>query len=268
MNYTEHLVDVGDVKINVAEFENNGPPIIFIHGITSVWQRWSAILDYFTPEFHCLAIDLRGHGKSGHVHGKYHRDQYASDVVKLARDYIGKPVYLVGSSLGATTAVTATSLMPDDVIAAVYSDSPLFNHLRPGDHAGDRFNSRVEALKKAKTVDDLVPMARPQVQSEEAAIERATGWLQMDPNLLEMTANGSAVVGWDVEGQLSTATSRALLMQADPSSGGVLDDDEAEKAMGLLPNARLKKWPGVGHTIHDEQPEDFSSSVKEFFSEE
>lgn len=255
------------MKINYAEFENNGPPLLFIHGVTSIWRAWSEIIPEFTADWHCFAMDLRGHGKSGHIKGGYHREKYAADAVALIRDIIREPAYVVGSSLGATTALTAASMAPDLVKAVVYSDPPLFFDARPGNQARSRFGERLDKIKAAGSPEDLAPIARQQVASDEAALERAKGWLQMDTNVLESTIDGSAVDGWDVERHLRCATPRALLLQADPEAGGVLGDAEAGRALELLPDCRHIKWPGCDHGMHYQFPHKFVDTVKEFFAD-
>jgi pimeloyl-ACP methyl ester carboxylesterase len=38
--FVERQFDSDDVAINVAEWADNGPPLLFIHGITSDWATW------------------------------------------------------------------------------------------------------------------------------------------------------------------------------------------------------------------------------------
>jgi pimeloyl-ACP methyl ester carboxylesterase len=84
--FVERQFDAGDVAINVAEWADNGPPLLFIHGVTSDWSTWEQIVPAFVTGWHCFAVDLRGHGKSGHVSGSYHRDLYAVDLVAFYSD--------------------------------------------------------------------------------------------------------------------------------------------------------------------------------------
>ena len=49
-------------------------------------------------------------------------------------------------ALGATTALTAASLVPDRIKAVVYSDPPLFNHNRPRKDARERFQGRLDMI--------------------------------------------------------------------------------------------------------------------------
>ena len=89
--FVERQFDSDDVAINVAEWADNGRPLLFIHGITSDWSTWEKIVPAFVTDWHCFAVDLRGHGKSGHIPGGYHRDLYAADLVALIKNDIGEP---------------------------------------------------------------------------------------------------------------------------------------------------------------------------------
>src|SRR5256885_3388861 len=81
-----------------------GSPMIFVHG-------WACDRSYFSPQFRhfaaghaVVALDLRGHGESGHPApgpGTYDIDVLAGDVLAVAGAAgVGPPV-LVGHSLGA-----------------------------------------------------------------------------------------------------------------------------------------------------------------------
>jgi pimeloyl-ACP methyl ester carboxylesterase len=56
----------------------------------------------------------------------------------------------------------------------------------------------------------------------------------------------------------------ALLMQADTDVGGVLPDDLARQAVENLRNGELQTFPGVGHSIHKDDPAAFASSALNF----
>jgi pimeloyl-ACP methyl ester carboxylesterase len=81
-----------------------GSPMIFVHG-------WARDRSYFSPQFRhfaaghaVVALDLRGHGESGHPApgpGTYDIDVLAGDVLAVAGAAGFGPPVLVGHSLGA-----------------------------------------------------------------------------------------------------------------------------------------------------------------------
>lgn len=42
--FVERQFDSGDIAINVAEWADNGPPLLFIHSVTSDWSTWEKIV--------------------------------------------------------------------------------------------------------------------------------------------------------------------------------------------------------------------------------
>jgi pimeloyl-ACP methyl ester carboxylesterase len=58
----------------------------------------------------------------------------------------------------------------------------------------------------------------------------------------------------------------ALLLQADISSGGVMDEDLTTITELQADNWQWKHVEGVGHGIHSEMPETFSQQLMQFFS--
>jgi pimeloyl-ACP methyl ester carboxylesterase len=84
----------------------NGPPIVFLHGMT--WDRriWQPVIARLSDRFRCVSVDLPGHGKSDDLPGT---DDYRLDAVaaRLHRLFctleIDRPA-LVGHSLGGAIA--------------------------------------------------------------------------------------------------------------------------------------------------------------------
>src|SRR6201999_4234256 len=86
--------------------EGNGPPIIFLHGMS--WDRriWQPIIARLGDRFRCVSVDLPGHGKSDDLPKTrdYQLDAVAARLHRLFLTLeIEKPV-LVGHSLGGAIA--------------------------------------------------------------------------------------------------------------------------------------------------------------------
>ncbi|MDA1296755.1 MAG: alpha/beta hydrolase [Chloroflexi bacterium] len=248
--FSEQTFDAGEVQLNFAEFDGSGPPLLFVHGITSDWTVWKEIAAEFVDDWHCYAIDLRGHGRSGHLKNTYNRAKYSEDVVAFVRDHIREPTYIVGHSLGGATALGVAAAIPDSIQAAVYEDPALFVHLRAEETAKARFGERLDMMKSGLATAEIAARMRSPGESEQDAITRTERWMRCDPNTLEMSINRSSTKGWDVDSILKAATPRSLLLQANPDAGGALSDDEADRAISLLPNAVHIKWDDSGHNMH------------------
>src|SRR4051812_47158999 len=102
---TERTFETGDVSINYAEGPRSGPPLVLLHGVTSRWQRFLTLMPVLTQRWHVVAADLRGHGRSGRVPGRYGVMEYAQDVIGLIRHLGDEPAVVLGHSLGAMVGV-------------------------------------------------------------------------------------------------------------------------------------------------------------------
>lgn len=82
------------------QVEGSGPPVVLIHGVGADARSWDAIAPVLAQRYTILRLDLRGHGRSGHITGALVLDDFARDVVDVL-DVVGVPrAHVVGFSLG------------------------------------------------------------------------------------------------------------------------------------------------------------------------
>src|SRR4051812_42066479 len=122
---TAQLVDTSfvsnGVRIHYVE-QGDGSPVILLHGIGGSLDRWRVvpIFDDLARDHRVIAVDQRGHGRSGKPHetAAYGREM-ALDVVRLL-DHLGiSKAHVVGYSLGATVTSQLLTLHPERVRSAV-----------------------------------------------------------------------------------------------------------------------------------------------------
>src|ERR1700722_9505425 len=79
--------------------------IVFIHGITMSGAVWECTMNYLKNDFYCIAIDLRGHGRSSKPTPDYQTNNYSFEThcddihCILEKMGVNKPA-IVGWSLG------------------------------------------------------------------------------------------------------------------------------------------------------------------------
>src|ERR1700736_545638 len=78
----------------------DGPPVMLIHGVGADGTSWDQITTALAPEFRILHLDLRGHGKSGHIEGALTLDDFVRDVVDVLDACAVPAADIVGFSLG------------------------------------------------------------------------------------------------------------------------------------------------------------------------
>jgi len=76
------------------------PSIVFLHGVgTSSWMWWRQVESFL--DFHCLNVDLPGHGKSIHVPWISLSDTANQIATLIMSRATNGQAHLVGLSLGA-----------------------------------------------------------------------------------------------------------------------------------------------------------------------
>jgi (E)-2-((N-methylformamido)methylene)succinate hydrolase len=76
------------------------PPVMLIHGVGADGTSWDQIADILAPEFRTIRLDLRGHGRSGHIEGALTLDDFVRDVADVLDACVISAAHIVGFSLG------------------------------------------------------------------------------------------------------------------------------------------------------------------------
>ena len=99
--------------------------LVFVHGGGAHAHWWTHVAATFADEFRVAAIDLSGHGDSGHREA-YDPEQWADEVMAVAADASidGLPV-VIGHSMGGFITIVTAARHPDDVASVIVCDSPV-----------------------------------------------------------------------------------------------------------------------------------------------
>lgn len=255
----ERTFDTGTVRINYvahqgAEAPGDGPLLLLLHGVTSRWQAWLNVMPALAQRWRVVAVDLRGHGASGHVANGYGLMAYAEDVIGLIR-HLGGPAVLVGHSLGSMISIGVASETPDLVRAVVLEDPPL------GAFDGRPFGVRPEYPRFVATRDlarEGLPL--PELTKRLAALApnadpvatraRAASVARVDPDVLTFIFENRSVENYDLGDRLRRIACPTLLLQGNPALDGAVSDLEVRWAASLIPDCTPAYLPHVGHGIH------------------
>ena len=127
-NVVERRFYGSQVELNFAEAGKAGTPLVLLHGAASRWQPFQPIFPLLAEKYHLYAIDLRGHGGSGHTPGAYRLGDYAADIRDFIEKEAGAPALVYGHSLGGLVGIGLAAGHPQDVLALVLGDPPLYYH--------------------------------------------------------------------------------------------------------------------------------------------
>ena len=110
---------VGPVTLNYR-LDGRGPePLVCVHGVGSYLEAWSGVVERLADRFTILTFDLRGHGGSTRIKGRYEIDDFVGETLALA-DHVGFGRFnLAGFSLGGLIAQRLTLNHPERVMRLV-----------------------------------------------------------------------------------------------------------------------------------------------------
>ena len=264
---TERAFDAGAVALNYAEGPAVGPPLVLLHGASVRWQNFLPVIPSLGWRWHLYAPDFRGHGRSGRGDA-YRLADYAQDTARFLRAVVREPAVLLGWSLGAMVAIQVAAEAPEAVRAIILEEpsDPSAPGWKPGGISLAYCRALRDLLRAGHTRDELIAaLARTQSGASAADLRAsATALPQLDPDVLTSFIDGRVWDGYDRDALLARVGCPALLLQADPAAGGHLSDALADRAVSLLADCALVRWPGVGHNIHFLQPQAFVQVATSF----
>lgn len=126
--YHEHIVDLGEVRLNYSMLgESHQPALLLIPAQSESWWGYEDAMPRLAEHFQVFAVDLRGQGRSTWTPGRYTVDNMGNDLVRFIDLAIGRPTIVSGLSSGGVLAAWLSAYAkPGQVRAAVWEDPPLF----------------------------------------------------------------------------------------------------------------------------------------------
>ena len=254
------FADVGDVSLFFTDEGAGGPPILFVHGFSCDSHDWSWQLPHFAASHRVIAVDLRGHGRSGVTEKGYEPLQFAADIAALLGQLGTGPVVAIGHSLGGAIVSTLAVEHPDLVQAVVSVD--------PGYLLQEEVRPIVAGMASALETGDPVVGAQTFLSATYAPssspalkiwhMRRIAG---VPGHVLRQTLGG-LFVGPDSLGFRETSVPY-LKRRACPVFAIYSDPDRAAFEATLFQDPRSKSvsWEGSGHWLHQERPEEFNHLV-------
>lgn len=101
IDWQEHLrwVRVQDRWMNIVDF-GDGPPLLFIHGLSGCWQNWLEQIPHFARDHRVIAVDLPGFGQSEMPAEEISISGYADAIDALMTELGLETAQIVGNSMG------------------------------------------------------------------------------------------------------------------------------------------------------------------------
>lgn len=270
---TERFVHIGGTALNVAEWPGDGPPLVMIHGWGVAWQVWLSVAPILARSFKVYTFDLRGHGRSGRVLDSHRRIIWVEDTVTLMERLTPDGAFVVGHSLGGWISLVLPSIAPG-LAKKIVSEDP---YTGPNSLVGDRARGErsrrsrpdpefVESATSIEPIEQLIAEQNPNY-SPEIVTRMATMQFRLDPALIRGRGTRDETERSHDEA-FQQIDCPVLLMHGNPDKGGIMDESEAARVAGLIPDATTVHWPHTGHNLHVARNFDFAKAVKRFFEAE
>jgi len=270
--FPEKTFDTGEVKINYADSETSGAPLVLLHGLASSWERhWRNHIPLFAENWHVIAPDFRGHGKSGRVTGHYQFTDYAQDTIALLDALFDEPAVLIGHSLGGVASIIAAAKAPERVRAIILLDPSLFLRNRPMKAMKGAyfwFSVIYKTLQSTTSYDAILAKCRAvQPKADEAVIrDQADQIYALDIGTVATALHDQVLTDHDLAQWLPSIACPALLIRGDWSLGAALDDEDAAFVKAHLPHIIDVKIANGTHQFHHEQRDLTMQHIQNFLA--
>ena len=123
------MVEIGDLEVHGARIrwaawgERGLPGLVLVHGARAHWGWWSrAVTEPLRPGRRVVALDLSGHGDSGHRQA-YAAEDWAGEVAAVVEACVGVEAAIAGHSMGGFVAIAVAALHPERVSSLLLLDA-------------------------------------------------------------------------------------------------------------------------------------------------
>lgn len=235
------------------------PEILFLHGFSDSAECWDPVVRAIDDHWGMVALDARGHGRSGLPEEPAGREAQAADAAAVLDDLATGPVVVVGHSMGAGTAMQLGQSRPDLVRGLVLEDPVL---PPPGRVNQGRAGLLPEWLLKLRALDEDARIARGREDQPTWPEDELAPWArskaQMDEHFTELRP-ASDSPAYDLLDGLSCPV---LVIAGEVARGSIV----SEEAAGVRAS-RFVRIPGVGHSVRREARDRFLVELAAFVGE-
>jgi esterase len=271
-----HHIVVHRIRLHYLDWGvDEGPPIVFLHGGGLNAHTWDIVCLMLRRNYHCVALDQRGHGDSEwEPTADYRFESQIRDIEGFLEKLGLRRPLLVGHSMGGFAAMGFAMRHAARMAGLVLVDvGPELSM-----DGANRIRDFVSRDRVLDSVDEFVQRAMAFNPTRNPALLRRSllhnlrqlrngKWTwKHDPNrhspdfAAERDARAKQIV--DEIHRISCPT---LVLRGARSD--VFSDDNAEKLAKALPNGRWRRVPDAGHTIQGDNPRGLLDAMQPFMAE-
>jgi 4,5:9,10-diseco-3-hydroxy-5,9,17-trioxoandrosta-1(10),2-diene-4-oate hydrolase len=278
----DHYVKVGSIQTRYWS-DGEGSPVVLIHGLGGSATGWLNTFGPLCAEHRVYALDLIGHGRTDRLTGAQHK---FSDLADFVCEFMSTleidRAHEMGHSMGGAVALQFVTAYPARVQKLLLADSGGLGREAASFLRLMSIPALGELICKMTYTTDVKKFAR-QVRasafdasniSDELIenvyqVEQGPDQYKTTLKVLRMGADWmgqKAGFYKPILEQLPTIMSPTLLIWGGRDA--LVPVEHGERAVKLLPNARLEVIENCGHTPMFEQPAVFNRLVREFLRDQ
>jgi pimeloyl-ACP methyl ester carboxylesterase len=269
----EKTVLIDKLRFRYLDWGNEGlRDILFLHGGALTAHTWDLCCLALRDEFHCIALDQRGHGDTDWAPDADYSIARQREDVRGFVDELGLNRFvLVGMSMGAINALAFAIHYADRLSHLVLIDAgPEVR--RPGSR---RIRDFVNGGAKPETLDEIIDRALAFNPRRDPAVLRRSlmhnlrqqtdgtwAWKYDRLRFQQMDRDAHAAERRGLADGLARVTCPTLVVRGAESD--VFHDEDAERLAQRLPDGRWVKIPRAGHTVQGDNPKDLAAALRDF----
>ncbi|MCH7718362.1 MAG: alpha/beta hydrolase [Chloroflexi bacterium] len=268
----EHTIEARDLRFHYVEWgEADAPPIVLLHGLSSMCRIWDPLARAFQDRYRIIALDQRGHGDTSWPAGAdYSTDDYVADLEALVEAAGLDRFVLVGLSMGGMNAIAYAARHPERVTHLVSVDiRPAFDYKRRLSYQLDKqvaeqghltFEDHETAFMARKLSNPFTPdeSLRHHVRHLLKRLPDGNWTFKHDPRV---SYHWRPTDLWE---ELPKVQAPVLIVRGGKSE--VLPAEIAEPMRAAFSNAALVTIEESGHTVPEDAPQAFIEAVEGFLA--
>ncbi len=257
-------IDVQDITIHYLEWGNpKSPDLIMVHGWTNLSQSWAEIAAALENDYHIIAPDNRGHGKSDKPGTGYRLQDFVQDTKELIEtlDLI-RPTY-IGHSWGSNIGTILAANHPE-IISKAFLEDPVYWKF---------ISSFVTSLpiglaRLTKPESQIRSEAKLNGLTEEETVSEVFRHHHFSGNALTHLLQDNRNWALDCENYLRRISIPTLVLVGNNELGGAIIPEERNYFLHITSDSvTFKLWEDTGHGMHSAQPERFIDELRDFITE-
>ena len=241
----------------------SGPNLVLVHGYPLNSQMWEKQIEALSDQFHIIAPDLRGFGKSA-SNEPFTMESIADDLHALLSKLDALPAALAGLSMGGYVALAYAKKYPMDLNALILIDTRAEGDTAEGKQNRQKHIELVRSAGSAAIAEQMLPKmlseqtckGMPDVSQALRRIMEST-----PPKTIEHALAALRDRHDQTENLASIAVPTLILVGEQDA---ITPPAMSQKMRALIPRSKMSTIGCAGHMSPMENPDEVTRRLREF----